>query len=203
MLLNPFERRLVSGWPRRWVVRHWDFPRLLRMAGDCSGGRVLEIGCGKGFGVEAAYDQLAADVVHAFDPDSASVASARQSMTRAGAFSRRPPARIWEGHANAIPAPDADYDVVLCLQVLHHIHEWRSALREVARVLRPGGRLLLAESLIGFLQHPILGRWMDHPTEDRFSMASLTEELQGAGFRILGTQGRSRWMTWLVAERKV
>ncbi|MHC4380475.1 MAG: class I SAM-dependent methyltransferase [Planctomycetota bacterium] len=100
-----------------------------------------------------------------------------------------------------MPVSDGSYDRVLCLQVLHHIQDWRAAVGEVARVLRLGGQLLLAESLIGFLRHPILGRWMDHPTEDRFSLEDLLQELELHGFRILGTRGRGRWMTWLVAER--
>jgi len=200
MLLNPFERRLVSGGLRRQVVRHWDIPRFLKLSGHCEGLRVLEIGCGRGFGVEAAYDLLKAKVVHAFDPDETMVALARQSMTRMGYFKNSPPARIWQGSATEIPAPDADYDVVLGLQVLHHVQDWRFAVAEIARVLRPGGRVMLSESLIGFIDHPILGRWMDHPSDDRFTQRQLLEELEQCGFRIVGTKGRGKWMTWVVGE---
>jgi len=200
MLLNSFERRLVSGSLRRQVIRRWDVPRLLKMTDSCVGQRLLEIGCGRGFGMEAAYDLLQAKTVHAFDPDEKMVALARQSITRAGYFHQKPPARIWQGSVTEIPASDAEYDVVLGLQVLHHVQDWRLAVAEIARVLRPGGRLLLSDSLIGFLQHPILGRWMDHPTEDRFSQRQLLEELERHGFRIVGIKGRGKWMTWLVGE---
>lgn len=200
MLLNPFERRLVSGSLRRSVLRHWDIPRFLRLGGGLQGRRVLEVGCGRGYGIEAAYGLLGADVVHAFDPDPAMVSLARQSMTRAGDFKRTPPAKLWQGEAMRIPAPDADYDAVLCLQVLHHIEDWRAAVGEITRVLRPGGKLLLADSLVGFLQHPLFGRWMDHPSSDRFDRTTLLQELERQGFRILGCKGRGRWMVWLVAE---
>jgi len=47
----------------------------------------------------------------------------------------------------AIPAPDASYDVVLCTEVLEHVPEPFAAVREMARLLKPGGRLLLSAPL--------------------------------------------------------
>lgn len=201
MLLNAFERRLVSGWWRRMVVRRLDMPRLRRLGADLQGKEVLEIGCGHGFGVEACYDRMGAKLVHAFDPDPRLVAVTRQAMTRAGRFASRPPAKLWQGVATEIPAADASYDAVLSLQVLHHVEDWRAAVREVARVLRPDGSLLLAESLRGFIEHPLMGRWMDHPTEDRFDRSMLEDELQRHGLQIRGHAGRGRWMSWIHARR--
>lgn len=43
----------------------------------------------------------------------------------------------------ALPLPDADVDLVVCTEVLEHVAAPGGALRELARVLRPGGRLLL------------------------------------------------------------
>ena len=201
MLLNPFERRLISGGLRRLVLRHFDVPRLRKLGADLAGKDVLEIGCGHGYGIEAAYDLLDAKLVHAFDPDPRLVAATRQAMTRAGRFAARPPARLWQGEVSSIPAADASYDAVLSLQVLHHIEDWRAAAEEVTRVLRPGGSFLLAESLIGFLDHPLLGRWMDHPTSDRFDRGMLEDELQRCGLELVAHRGRGKWMSWIHARR--
>lgn len=201
MLLNRFERRLVSGRLRRQVLRRFDIPRLRRLGADLTGKEVLEIGCGHGYGVEAAYDLLQAKVVHAFDPDPRLVTATRQAMTRAGRFSARPSARLWQGEVQEIPAPDASYDAILSVQVLHHVEDWRGGVAEVVRVLRPGGSLLLAESLRGFLEHPILGRWMDHPRHDRFDRVELEGELERAGCEVLGHAGRGKWMSWIHARR--
>ncbi len=44
---------------------------------------------------------------------------------------------------NAIPAPDASFDAILCSEVLEHLPEPTHALDEFARLLKPGGRLIL------------------------------------------------------------
>lgn len=51
----------------------------------------------------------------------------------------------------AIPVPDASFDVVLCTEVLEHVPEPIRAVREMARILRPGATLLLTAPLGAFL----------------------------------------------------
>ncbi|MDP9385474.1 MAG: class I SAM-dependent methyltransferase, partial [Actinomycetota bacterium] len=45
------------------------------------------------------------------------------------------------GDAAALPYEDGSWDAVTLISMLHHVPDWRAALREAARVLRPGGRL--------------------------------------------------------------
>jgi len=55
----------------------------------------------------------------------------------------------------AIPVPDASFDVVLCTEVLEHVQDPIATLRELTRVLRPGGKLLLSAPLgCGLHQQP-------------------------------------------------
>lgn len=51
-----------------------------------------------------------------------------------------------EGDAQALPCEDESFDVVTCRQAPHHFPNVRQAIREWARVLRPGGKLLLIDS---------------------------------------------------------
>ena len=55
----------------------------------------------------------------------------------------------------SIPVPTASFDVILCTEVLEHVPEPISAIQELARILRPGGRLLLTAPLgSGLHQEP-------------------------------------------------
>ncbi len=47
----------------------------------------------------------------------------------------------------SIPVPDASFDVILCTEVLEHVPEPIEALREMSRILKPGGRLLITAPL--------------------------------------------------------
>jgi SAM-dependent methyltransferase len=47
----------------------------------------------------------------------------------------------------ALPYPDASFDLVTCRQCAHHFERPEAALREMARVLRPGARLLVVDSV--------------------------------------------------------
>jgi SAM-dependent methyltransferase len=65
------------------------------------------------------------------------------------------------GPIEALPVEDGSYDLVLCSQVLEHVEDPAGAVRELGRVLRPGGRLLLTTHGV-YTYHPLPGdywRW--------------------------------------------
>jgi len=67
-----------------------------------------------------------------------------EGMRRAAeADSRHPQVTYLAGRAEAIPMPDASADFVLMFLSYHHVADKPAAAREVARVLRPGGRVIL------------------------------------------------------------
>jgi SAM-dependent methyltransferase len=199
--LNSFERFLVTGKLRRLVLRRFDAARLLKLGGRVDGGTVLEIGCGRGFGVEAALDLFGAKQVHAFDADRDMVGLAQRELTQRRLMAGANAPRIWHGSANEIQAATAEYDAVFDFQVLHHVSDWRCAVEEVARVLKPGGKLYLVESLRGLIENPIWGRWMDHPREDRFTLPVLLEELERQGFTLEAKRNWGQQFVWLTALR--
>lgn len=100
--------------------------------------RGLDVGCGQGWYV-ARMRQLGFDV-HGIDASAGQVARARRHVDD--------PALIAEGSARHIAAPDASYDFVYTINVLHHLAsaaEQREAFAELLRVLRPGGLLFVHE----------------------------------------------------------
>jgi SAM-dependent methyltransferase len=74
------------------------------------------------------------------------------------------------GSLEAIPVADASFDVVLCLQVLEHVPDPAAAVRELHRVVRPGGRVLLStHGIYPFHPNPDdLWRWTHQGLERLF-----------------------------------
>jgi len=46
------------------------------------------------------------------------------------------------GSAYSLPFNDNSFDLVVCSEVLEHLHEYKDAIKEISRVLRPGGQFL-------------------------------------------------------------
>jgi ubiquinone/menaquinone biosynthesis C-methylase UbiE len=196
MLLNRFEYHFMNNPVRAAVQRHVEARRLLRMGGPVRGGRALEIGCGRGVGAGIVLDQFGAGSVEAFDLDQRMVRLARKRLARRG---RR--ACVWTGDASAIPAPDETYDAVFDFGIVHHIPQWRDALAEVWRVLKPGGRFYAEEVLHDFLDHPITRRLFHHPQHDRFDWQGFLAGLEQVGFRPVASRESWGSMAWFVADK--
>ncbi len=197
MLLNRLEFALMNNPLRAAVQRHYESRRFLRMAGPMNGGRALEIGCGPGVGTQLILDVFRADAVDAFDLDPQMVSVARQRLR-----GRASQVRLWVADATAIPAPSATYDAVFDFGIIHHIPDWRLAVREVARVLKPGGRFYVEEMLAAFIQHPIARRLFEHPQADRFDAAAFSSALQDAGFAVHATEQLLGSVAWFTSTRQ-
>lgn len=197
MLLNRLELALMNNPVRAAVQRRFEAPRLLEMGGAIEGGRALEIGCGRGAGVEAILDLFHARSVDAFDLDPRMVSKARARLESRGSS-----VRLWIGDVTAIPVRDETDEAVFDSGILHHIPDWRAALDEVFRVLKRGGRFYAEEVLARFVTHPLVRRALRHPQEDRFDTPQLRLSIEKAGFRVLGSRemmGAFLWVTTIKA----
>jgi SAM-dependent methyltransferase len=112
------------------------------LIGAVAGRMVLDVGCGDGMQAIALARRGA--IVTAIDPDPAMLAAARMNAAAAGT-----PLDLVRGRIEALPFADGRFDLVLAVTVLCFVRETDRAWAEMARVLRPGGRLVIGE----------LGRW--------------------------------------------
>lgn len=68
-----------------------------------------------------------------------------------------PPVSLIEGDARALPFSDATFDLAILASVMYLIDDWRAALGEACRVIRPGGHILLV--IERSVERPALARW--------------------------------------------
>jgi len=111
---------------------------LLATVGTVDGLRVIDVGCGEGR-MARALAELGADVT-GYDPF---IEGTEPTEHGAGRF------RLVKASADSIPEPDQSADLVLFIFSLHHVPAAKlgGALAEARRILRPSGRLYVAEPL--------------------------------------------------------
>ena len=118
-----------------------DLAAMLEAAELRGSERVLDVGCGAGH-TALCFAPRVAEVV-ALDLTEAMLEQARGLAARRGLANLR----FERGDAHALPFEDAAFDVVTCRVCAHHFARPERAVREVARVLRPGGRFVLVDSV--------------------------------------------------------
>jgi ubiquinone/menaquinone biosynthesis C-methylase UbiE len=132
------ELRVAENY-ERWFVPVIGRPLatdLVHEAGLMPGGRVLDVACGTGIVTRLAAERVAPDgVLGGVDVTPGMLTLARQLAASA-------PVHIewYEASAEAMPLPDDAFDVVFCQLGLMFMTDRRAALREIRRVLAPGGR---------------------------------------------------------------
>ncbi len=159
----------------RAVVR-----RALQLGGRVEGGRVLEIGCGGGLGVELILEHFGPSFVDAFEFDPELLERARRRLLPRYENN----VKLYVASATAIPSPDNRFDAVFDFGVLHHIPDNERALKEIARVLKPSGRFFFQELLSSFTRSPLMRLLTDHPPEAQFTWQQLAGKLAKAGLII-------------------
>jgi demethylmenaquinone methyltransferase/2-methoxy-6-polyprenyl-1,4-benzoquinol methylase len=124
------------GWIGSFGTGHTYRKRALRRGGLKPGLHVLDVACGTGAVTRAILEVLqGSGSVVGVDPSVGMLAQARANV----------PAEFREARAEALPFPDASFDLLTMGYALRHVEDLHSAFKEYRRVLRPGGRVLLLE----------------------------------------------------------
>lgn len=112
---------------------------LVALTGASDSDRVVDVACGPGF-LTMAFAERCADVF-GVDATEKLLSSARHEAVRR----KLDNVTFVLGDANQLALQDGSFDVASCRAAFHHFPEPAAVLRELQRVLRPGGRILIAD----------------------------------------------------------
>lgn len=180
MKLNSIEKAPMNNPVRALLQQRYEAPLMERFGGHTESLRVLEIGCGRGVGTEIIFKRFRAREVHAFDIDPEMVELARKRLSAYGPDDLL----LYVGDAAAFAEEDASLDAVFDFGIIHHVPEWKRAVAEVARVLRPGGRFFFEEVTSQALNRWAYRTFLERPTENRFSRQEFVTELGRQGVAV-------------------
>jgi len=145
--------RLSSDYDQRWAS-------YLKASLDATSQRLvvnpdealLDVGCGTGLLLARLHDRMPGLALTGVDPSHGMLARARERLGEAVSLMQSP--------AQHLPFPDGAFDVVVSSSAFHYFRQPQQAVHEMARVLRPGGRLLITDWCRDYLTMRLLDRWL-------------------------------------------
>ena len=182
MKLNLAERLLVNNPVRALVQRFYEGPLLCKLGGRLNDARVLDVGCGRGVGIQVLLDQVRAGQGYGLDLDPKQIERARRRF--AGKFAGR--VQLAVGSVEQLPFPPATFDAVFDFGMLHHALHWQTGVAEIARVLKPSGLFFFEEVTCEALKKWSYRTFLQHPAENRFTETELLSELTRCGIQPFG-----------------
>ena len=137
-----------------------EVPLMVRALGLPTGGRVLEVGCGRGVAIPVLARLLRPSRLAGLDLDPALLDEARAHADAEGIAVELVP-----GDVRCMPFPDGAFDLVVDFGTCYHIARAAEALAEISRVLAPGGLFVHETPLSQLFAHPFrsFGRRMPRP----------------------------------------
>lgn len=188
--------------------------RVLEAAALRPGDTVLDVGAGLGLLTLAAHERIGDGWVIAVDPS----VGALEELLRVAHAANANGIMYLLGDAEVLPLPDASVDAAVLRSVLVHVRDPDAAVGELARVLRPDGRLSLGEPLsddagtlstavdwspLGELGARVAALWEDAAAADRLRRLdadALTARVREAGFTDVEAAVEESAEPWLATE---
>lgn len=166
---------------------------LRRLCGEqtAQGGVLLDVGCGQGKSFRLLHEAFQPQRMIGLDADPRSLELSHSEAER-GQLNLE----LIAGDCADIPLPDASVDLVFCHQTFHHLVEQERALAEFWRVLKPGGRLLFAESTKAYIDTWVIRWFFRHPMHVQKSADGYLEMLREQGFHFDGARISLPYLWW-------
>ena len=180
MKLNWAERWVVNN-PLRVFQQHIEVNWLRQMMPLKTGTTILEVGCGRGAGAKLIQSVFKPSRLHILDLDVEMMHKAKKYLSSTSLSSLN----LLVGDSIALPFKTGRLDALFGFGFLHHVMDWRRALLEIARVLKPGGVYYMEELYPSLYQNAITKHILLHPEHDRFTSRNLRTEMEAAGLNLV------------------
>jgi ubiquinone/menaquinone biosynthesis C-methylase UbiE len=140
-LYDSLSQEFIEG-KAAFLKDHPDFAReyISSKLTETSGKTLIDIGCGSGEDI-AHYETLGFSSVYGVDPSEKMIEEAKKVVAH--------PDNVWVGDYEQTGLPDASVDYVVARYSLHYLISFDKAYEEIARILKPGGKL------VEMVDHPI------------------------------------------------
>lgn len=207
MRRDPYQR-FASGYDKTWArfSARTHAQVLAQLPQDCAGQRLLDLSCGTGSLIERIL--LAHPASGPIMGVDVSGRMLRQARMRLAVQSGTQAVGLVQQRLQGLDFQNAAFDVVVCANAFHYFQEPQTILREVARVLRPGGLFILEDYAKGGL----LARYFEwairhyDPAHQRaYHLAEATRHLADAGWPPAIYAANFRidplWRGWIIAAR--
>jgi len=142
VLMRGIGRWVVYSRPRAWLGMAIEIPKLLRGVPIPRAATCLDIATGLGWASGGVVRRDESVRVVALDYDGAILPRTREYLRSHGADAN---ITLCRADAKSLPFREGRFDLVLCLYGLHHFRGYLAAMREISRVLKPGGTFALID----------------------------------------------------------
>jgi ubiquinone/menaquinone biosynthesis C-methylase UbiE len=177
------------NWAERWVVnnpirvfqQYLEVKWLRQMMPLKTGMTILEVGCGRGAGAKLIHKTFKPSRLHILDLDIEMMHKAKKYLSSTSLHTLN----LLVGDSVELPFKAGCLDALFGFGFLHHVPNWRQALLEITRVLKPGGMYYMEELYPSLYQNAITKHILLHPEHDRFTSKDLRSEMHAAGLSLI------------------
>ena len=158
------------------------------LGGHVRGAGILDLGAGTGI-ASYAFARAGAHV-YSLEPDDSEIGRGAISQVVNGL-----PVELLDAFGEAIPLPNQTLDIIYGRQVLHHTRDLPKVMQECARVLKPGGMVLICREHVVDDQQQLNQFLHEHPVhqlaggEHAYSLETYQQAITGAGLQLTKVLG--------------
>lgn len=156
---------------------------------------IADVGCGQGNSLGLLQAAFAPARLIGVEFDAHSLAIARKTLAGQGIE-----AELLQNDCARIDLPDASVDMVFCHQTFHHLLRQEEAMREFYRILKPGGRLLFAESTRAYIHSWVIRLLFRHPMHVQRTAEEYKAMIRAAGFVFSPDNVSEPYLWWSRAD---